>query len=63
MLVIYGRTLDSSEGNDGQSDPKYKQEEIGWAAVQFFNYEGCKSMLFYSPHDVPYFVGLWSKAT
>jgi phosphatidylinositol-4-phosphate 3-kinase len=40
MLVIYGRTLDSSEGNDGQSDPKYKQEEIGWAAVQFFNYEG-----------------------
>ncbi|KAH0818247.1 hypothetical protein GEV33_004544 [Tenebrio molitor] len=40
MLVIYGRTLDSSEGSDGQSDPKYKQEEIGWAAVQFFNYEG-----------------------
>lgn len=40
MLVIYGRTIETPEGNDNQNEPKYKQEEIGWTAIQFFDYEG-----------------------
>ncbi|XP_044261895.1 phosphatidylinositol 4-phosphate 3-kinase C2 domain-containing subunit alpha [Tribolium madens] len=37
-LVIYGRTIEPSD--DAQNEPKYNQEEIGWASVQFFTYDG-----------------------
>ncbi|XP_064214165.1 phosphatidylinositol 4-phosphate 3-kinase C2 domain-containing subunit alpha isoform X1 [Tribolium castaneum] len=37
-LVIYGRTMEPSD--DAQNEPKYTQEEIGWASVQFFTYDG-----------------------
>ncbi|KAF2883089.1 hypothetical protein ILUMI_23081 [Ignelater luminosus] len=40
VLVIYGRTLQQQDSNDNANTPQYKQEELGWAAVQFFNYEG-----------------------
>lgn len=40
VLVIYGRTLETPESNDNAAPPVYKQEELGWAAVQFFNYQG-----------------------
>lgn len=44
VLQVYGRSLaasDSEEAKDSKSshEPVYKEEEIGWAAVQFFNYE------------------------
>lgn len=39
VLVIYGRTLETPEGGDSSNAPQYRQEEIGWAAVQFFAYE------------------------
>lgn len=42
VLVIYGRTLETPDKDDKDKDaqPQYKQEEIGWVSVQFFNYEG-----------------------
>lgn len=40
VLVVYGRTLQQQDNNDNANPPQYKQEELGWAAVQFFNYEG-----------------------
>lgn len=40
VLVIYGRTLEAPEKDDKDAAPQYKQEEIGWASVQFFSYEG-----------------------
>lgn len=39
-MVVYGRTLQQQDNNDSTNTPQYKQEELGWAAVQFFNYEG-----------------------
>ncbi|KAF5287684.1 hypothetical protein FQA39_LY15784 [Lamprigera yunnana] len=41
VLVLYGRTLQQQDSNDSSSSLQYKEEELGWAAVQFFNYEGC----------------------
>lgn len=40
VLVIYGRTLEAPDKDDKDAPPKYTQTEIGWTAVQFFNYEG-----------------------
>lgn len=40
VLVLFGRSLQAPESGDKESTPQYKQEEIGWASVQFFNYEG-----------------------
>ncbi|XP_028129846.1 phosphatidylinositol 4-phosphate 3-kinase C2 domain-containing subunit alpha isoform X1 [Diabrotica virgifera virgifera] len=41
VVQIYGRTLVTSDSEEtkNSSAPIYKEEEIGWAAVQFFNYE------------------------
>lgn len=39
VVVLYGRTEDESENND-PSQPRFKQEEIGWASVQLFDYDG-----------------------
>ncbi|XP_071051233.1 phosphatidylinositol 4-phosphate 3-kinase C2 domain-containing subunit beta [Onthophagus taurus] len=40
VLILYGRTLQAPEGGDKEAEPQYKQEEIGWASIQFFNYDG-----------------------
>lgn len=40
VFVVYGRTLQQQDSNDSNSAPQYKQEELGWAAVQFFDYNG-----------------------
>lgn len=40
VLILSGRTLLAPDGNDKDAPPQYKQEDIGWAAIQFFNYEG-----------------------
>lgn len=41
VFVIYGRTLQPQDSNNDSNDtPQYKQEELGWAAVQFFDYNG-----------------------
>ncbi|XP_039295233.1 phosphatidylinositol 4-phosphate 3-kinase C2 domain-containing subunit beta isoform X3 [Nilaparvata lugens] len=43
VLVIYGRSVDtpstSNEPGEGQA-PNVTQVELGWAAIQFFNYDG-----------------------
>lgn len=40
VLVLYGRTLQTDNGGDNNSSGQYTQEELGWGAVQFFNYDG-----------------------
>ncbi|XP_050296018.1 phosphatidylinositol 4-phosphate 3-kinase C2 domain-containing subunit alpha [Anthonomus grandis grandis] len=42
VLQIFGRTLDTSDSEEAKNSnmPIYKDEEIGWAAIQFFDYEG-----------------------
>ncbi|XP_025834319.1 phosphatidylinositol 4-phosphate 3-kinase C2 domain-containing subunit beta-like [Agrilus planipennis] len=40
VLVIYGRKLQNDEDKDSSSAPQYKQEELGWASVQLFDYKG-----------------------
>lgn len=40
VLVLYGRTLQTSDNNDSSNSPQYTQEELGWGALQFFDYEG-----------------------
>lgn len=42
VLQVFGRTLDTTETEESKNSnmPLYKEEEIGWAAVQFFDYEG-----------------------
>nr|CAH7729175.1 unnamed protein product [Callosobruchus chinensis] len=41
VLQVFGRSLTTIETDEskGSNDPIYKEEEIGWSAVQFFNYE------------------------
>lgn len=43
VLQVFGKTLAASDSdevkNSNSSEPVYKEVEIGWAAVQFFNYE------------------------
>lgn len=39
VLVLYGRTLQTESG-DSNNSGQYTQEELGWGAVQFFNYDG-----------------------
>lgn len=40
VLVVYGRTLQAPESADNGNTPQYTQEELGWGAIQFFDYEG-----------------------
>ncbi|XP_030748867.1 phosphatidylinositol 4-phosphate 3-kinase C2 domain-containing subunit alpha isoform X3 [Sitophilus oryzae] len=42
VLQIFGRTQENPENDDSKNSngPIFKEEEIGWAAVQFFDYEG-----------------------
>lgn len=39
VLVLYGRTL-QADNTDSNNTGQYTQEELGWGAVQFFNYDG-----------------------
>ncbi|KAL3279433.1 hypothetical protein HHI36_016944 [Cryptolaemus montrouzieri] len=39
VIVVYGRTEELTENND-PNQMKYKQEEIGWASIQLFDYDG-----------------------
>ncbi|KAJ8958339.1 hypothetical protein NQ318_017485 [Aromia moschata] len=45
VLQVFGKSLANSDSEDAKnsSAPVYREEEIGWAAVQFFNYEGIMS--------------------
>lgn len=42
VLHVFGRTLNTSETEESKNSnmPMYKEEELGWAAIQFFDYEG-----------------------
>lgn len=42
VLHVFGRTLNTSESEESKNSnmPMYKEEELGWAAIQFFDYEG-----------------------
>ncbi|XP_076252250.1 phosphatidylinositol-4-phosphate 3-kinase catalytic subunit Pi3K68D isoform X2 [Rhynchophorus ferrugineus] len=42
VLQIFGRTQEHQENEDSKNSnaPLFKQEELGWAAIQFFDYEG-----------------------
>ncbi|CAG9823212.1 unnamed protein product [Phaedon cochleariae] len=42
VLQLFGKTLVTTESEETKNTnlPFYKEEEIGWGAVQFFNYEG-----------------------
>uniref|UniRef100_A0A1Y1L4Z2 Uncharacterized protein n=1 Tax=Photinus pyralis TaxID=7054 RepID=A0A1Y1L4Z2_PHOPY len=61
VFVLYGRTLQQQDSNDSGSLPQYKQEELGWAAIQFFNYEGImiqgNSLLSIWPKESNYIYG------
>lgn len=55
VFVLYGRTLQPADNKDEKdAAPYFKQEEIGWAAVQFFNYDGILA------HG-PQFLSLWPR--
>lgn len=40
VVVIFGLNEETNENDDNSKNLTYKQEEIGWASIQFFNYEG-----------------------
>lgn len=40
MLVVYGRTLQPTEHESNLSENTMQKEELGWGAIQFFDYEG-----------------------
>lgn len=43
VLTLYGRTQKSEDtGTDqaGEADVKYELHELGWAAIQLFDYDG-----------------------
>lgn len=53
VLVIYGRTLQPTEHETNLSNENsMHKEEIGWGAIQFFNYDGIMS-------QGSYFLSLW----
>lgn len=41
VLVVYGRTLQPSEHESNSShEASMQKEELGWGAIQFFDYDG-----------------------
>lgn len=40
VLVLNGFTIQPSDSNENSNEPRFVKEELGWAAFQFFNYEG-----------------------
>lgn len=40
VLVLYGRTIVPAESGDSKDQqPRIQQEELGWASLQFFNFD------------------------
>ncbi|XP_043267002.1 phosphatidylinositol 4-phosphate 3-kinase C2 domain-containing subunit beta isoform X2 [Venturia canescens] len=53
VLVIYGRTLQPSEHEaNSSSEGSMQKEELGWGAIQFFDYDGVMS-------QGSFFLSLW----
>lgn len=44
VLVVYGRTV--TPATDGAEAGVVTQVELGWSAIQFFNYDGLVSFLY-----------------
>lgn len=40
VLVLYGRTIEPQDKDDQSSQPKFNQQELGWASIQFFDFNG-----------------------
>lgn len=42
VLQIFGRSQENQENEDSKNSntPLFKEEELGWSAIQFFDYEG-----------------------
>lgn len=42
VLQLFGKTLTTADSDESKNsnEPVYKEDEIGWTAIQFFNYEG-----------------------
>ena len=40
VLVLYGRTLQPTDHESNSSQGSMQNEELGWGAIQFFDYEG-----------------------
>lgn len=41
VLVLYGRTLQPDENHESNSSQgAMEKEELGWGAIQFFDYDG-----------------------
>lgn len=43
VLVLNGFTIQPSDSGENSNEPRFIKEELGWAAFQFFNYEGIMS--------------------
>ncbi|XP_015112954.1 phosphatidylinositol 4-phosphate 3-kinase C2 domain-containing subunit beta [Diachasma alloeum] len=52
VLVIYGRTVQPTEHESNSNGSSMQKEELGWGAIQFFDYEGVMS-------QGSYFLSLW----
>ncbi|XP_076663810.1 phosphatidylinositol-4-phosphate 3-kinase catalytic subunit Pi3K68D isoform X1 [Andrena cerasifolii] len=53
VLVLYGRTLQPTEHeSNSSSENTMQKEELGWGAIQFFDYEGVMS-------QGSFFLSLW----
>ncbi|XP_020281887.1 phosphatidylinositol 4-phosphate 3-kinase C2 domain-containing subunit beta isoform X1 [Pseudomyrmex gracilis] len=53
VLVLYGRTLQPAEHeSNSSSENAMQKEELGWGAIQFFNYDGVMS-------QGSFFLSLW----
>lgn len=40
VLALNGFTIQPSDSNENSNEPRFIKEELGWAAFQFFDYEG-----------------------
>lgn len=42
VLQLFGKILATADSDESKNsnEPVYKEDEIGWTAIQFFNYEG-----------------------
>ncbi|XP_011297544.1 phosphatidylinositol 4-phosphate 3-kinase C2 domain-containing subunit beta isoform X2 [Fopius arisanus] len=52
VLVIYGRTVQPTEHESNSNGSSMQKEELGWGAIQFFDYDGVMS-------QGSYFLSLW----
>ncbi|EZA50776.1 Phosphatidylinositol-4-phosphate 3-kinase C2 domain-containing subunit alpha [Ooceraea biroi] len=54
VLVLYGRTLQPTEheSNSSSSESAMQKEDLGWGAIQFFDYDGVMS-------QGSFFLSLW----